>query len=146
MTHHRRKIKIASSTFQIIVFFLRRRCIRSGYEERKKKTAAKRQIVRLVTSPDTQTTLIELFEKAVDIKFLDVLYRLNCIDDLVTVNARYHDTCNTAYRNKAKSVNSNEKVSHVDKVVTHITSYIPAHEDQCQFSLTRILSTFDIDE
>lgn len=106
----------------------------------RQKKVKQHQNISVVTSYHTKQKLIDVIKNTRDKFSRSLLLRINSVNDLRSVSARYHRSC---YANIMKPANTPEKtidprIMNTNHAMDEIIDYINNHPD-CQFSLNELM-------
>lgn len=100
--------------------------------------------IRKVTTPDFQNNLISRIDKASPSDYLDnIKERISFCNNFVSAKARYHAKCNRKL--ESTSSGKTEKIGKIEKFIVHTENFFNNHNEECQFTFSEIVATFEDD-
>lgn len=113
--------------------------------KQKKKEVSKRDTVCNVTTLDLHGKIIRMAVDRKDQWGEEVNLRLANVIDLVASDGRYHRSCMKRffYKPSVTAIPGRPQLESTIGVIEHISNYMESMEDECQFSLTDILKSYE---
>lgn len=139
LSHGKETIKEAKNfDFNALCFFCGKTCNKYKHD------------MHFVTNQCTKQNIIEIAEerKSTDAQCTEILARLNSVNDLLAVNARYHSVCMANFQRDSSSFGSIGRPPSESTVnfIEYVIHYIENNKDECQFSLNEIKSNYTNDD
>ena len=102
-----------------------------------KYPASRRNVVRNITNNESKLKILDKCRLVKNKWTIKPSYRLERVENLIEVGAKYHDRCKLLLDNINPSLS--EDTSKTAKVAEFISKYIIENKEECQFSIKGVL-------